>query len=50
MKDKVVLAEIVDVPNMRYVDLESWSWDADEGIPVAPRRQLNGKYRVVMAR
>jgi len=50
MKDKVFLAEIIDVLNMRYVDLESWSWDADEGIPVAPRRQLNGKYRVVMAR
>ncbi len=38
MKDKVVLAEIVDVLKMRYVDLESWSWDADEGIPVAPGR------------
>jgi len=50
MKDKVVLAETVDVLNMRYVDLKSWSWDADVGIPVAPRRQLNGKYRVVMAR
>jgi len=38
MKDKVFLAEIIDVLNMRYVDLESWSWDADEGIPVAPGR------------
>lgn len=50
IKDKVVLAEIADVLNMRFVDLEGWSWDADEGIPVAPRRQLNGKYRVVMVR
>ena len=48
IKDKIVLAEIGDVLNMRIADLENWSWDADDGIPVAPRRQLNGKYRVVM--
>ena len=49
LKDDVVLAEIADVLNMRFIDLESWSWDAgEEGIPVEPRRQLNGKYRVVM--
>lgn len=48
LKDKVVLAEIGDVLNMRFVDLQNWSWDADDGIPVEPRRQLNGKYRVVM--
>ena len=48
LKDDVVLTEIADVLNMRFVDLESWSWDAEEGIPVEPRRQLNGKYRVVM--
>lgn len=47
-KDDVVLSEIGDVLNMRFADLESWTWDADEGIPVEPRRQLNGKYRVVM--
>ena len=50
IKDKVVLGEISDVLNMRFADLEGWSWDADEGISVAPRRQLNGKYRVVMVR
>lgn len=49
LKDKIVLAEIGDVLSMRFVDLEKWSWDADGGIPVEPRRQLNGKYRVVMA-
>ena len=48
IKDKIVLAEIADVLNMRFKDLRNWSWDAEEGIPVAPRRQLNGKYRVVM--
>ena len=48
LKDDVVLLEIADVLNMRFVDLESWTWDADDGIPVEPRRQLNGKYRVVM--
>ena len=50
IKDKIVLSEIADVLNMRFVDLGNWSWDAEEGIPVAPRRQLNGKYRVVMVR
>lgn len=48
LKDDVVLLEIADVLNMRFVDLESWTWDAEDGIPVQPRRQLNGKYRVVM--
>ena len=49
LKDDVVLAEIADVLTMRFVDLQSWTWDAEkEGIPVEPRRQLNGKYRVVM--
>lgn len=50
LKDEVVLAKIADVLNMRFVDLEGWSWDAnlDNGIPVAPCRQLNGKYRIVM--
>ena len=48
LKDDVVLSEIADVLNMRFADLENWTWDADEGIPVEPRRQLNGKYRVVM--
>lgn len=48
LKDDIALTEIADVLNMRFADLEAWSWDADEGIPVEPRRQLNGKYRVVM--
>lgn len=48
IQDEVVLTEIADVLNMRFADLEGWGWDADSGIPVEPRRQLNGKYRVVM--
>ncbi|KAL6720915.1 hypothetical protein ACLMJK_000014 [Lecanora helva] len=48
IKDKTVLSEIADVLNMRFRDLRNWSWNADQGIPVAPRRQLNGKYRVIM--
>jgi hypothetical protein len=35
--------------NMKYKDLKNWSWDAgDAGMPVEPRRQLNGKYRIMM--
>lgn len=48
LQDEVVLTEIADVLNMRFADLEGWEWDAEGGIPVEPRRQLNGKYRVVM--
>lgn len=48
LHDEVVLIEIGDVLNMRFADLEGWIWDAEGGIPVEPRRQLNGKYRVVM--
>lgn len=48
LQDEVVLTEIADVLNMRFADLEGWGWDAEGGIPVEPRRQLNGKYRVVM--
>lgn len=48
LHDEVVLTEIGDVLNMRFADLEGWEWDAASGIPVEPRRQLNGKYRVVM--
>ncbi|KAI4272982.1 MAG: hypothetical protein LQ337_004941 [Flavoplaca oasis] len=47
LQNKVVLAEIADVLNMRYASLESWTW-GDEGISVEPRKQLNGKYRVMM--
>lgn len=48
IQDEAVLTEIADVLNMRFADLEGWEWDAEGGIPVEPRRQLNGKYRVVM--
>lgn len=48
LQDEVVLNEIADVLNMRFADLEGWGWDAEGGIPVEPRRQLNGKYRMVM--
>jgi hypothetical protein len=44
----VVEDEIADVLNMRFVDLENWTWDAPEGMYYEPRRQLNGKYRIMM--
>ncbi|KAF2833501.1 hypothetical protein CC86DRAFT_400119 [Ophiobolus disseminans] len=43
-----VLNEISDVLNLRFADLENWSWQADEGMYYEPRRQLNGKYRIMM--
>ena len=49
LENKVVLREIVDVLNMRFADFENWDWEAGEqGIPVLPRQQLNGKYRIWM--
>ncbi len=49
LQDEVALGEICDVLNMKYKDLKNWSWDAGEaGMPVEPRRQLNGKYRIMM--
>jgi hypothetical protein len=49
LQDEVALGEICDVLNMKYKDLKNWSWDAgDTGMPVEPRRQLNGKYRIMM--
>ncbi|KAL2816514.1 hypothetical protein BJX63DRAFT_387564 [Aspergillus granulosus] len=49
LKNKVALTEIADVLNMRWADLEDWDWFAgDDGIPVLPRQQLNGKYRIWM--
>ncbi|RWA11663.1 hypothetical protein EKO27_g3456 [Xylaria grammica] len=48
-KNPVVLDEIADVLNMRFADFDNWSWEAGEqGIPVLPRPQLNGKYRIWM--
>lgn len=49
LKDEVARGEICDVLNMQYADLENWQWDAeDEGMWVEPRRQLNGKTRIMM--
>lgn len=47
-ENSVVLGEIADVLNLRYADLDNWSWDADEGMYYEPRRQPNGKYRIMM--
>lgn len=47
LKNSVALTEIADVLNMRWADLENWDWlSGDEGIPVLPRQELNGKYRI----
>ncbi|KAM0232847.1 hypothetical protein ACHAP5_010612 [Fusarium lateritium] len=49
LEKPVVLNEIADVLNMRFSNIDSWEWDAGEhGIPVLPRQQLNGKYRIWM--
>ncbi|KXG53372.1 reverse transcriptase [Penicillium griseofulvum] len=49
LDNPVVLNEIADVLNMRYADLRNWDWHADsEGVPVIPRQELNGKYRIWM--
>ncbi|CAG9985076.1 unnamed protein product [Clonostachys byssicola] len=49
LDDDVVLDEIADVLNMRVSDFENWDWNAGpDGIPVLPRQQLNGKYRIWM--
>jgi hypothetical protein len=45
--NEIALSEIADVLNMRYADFDSWQWQAGEdGIPVLPRQQLNGKFRI----
>ena len=49
LDNDIVLGEIADVLNMRFAEFDSWEWDAGEqGIPVLPRPQLNGKYRIWM--
>lgn len=49
LKNDIALTEIADVLNMRWADLVKWEWFCgDEGIPVLPRQQLNGKYRIWM--
>ncbi|KAK2008074.1 hypothetical protein LZ32DRAFT_567359, partial [Colletotrichum eremochloae] len=48
-QNETVLKEIADVLNTRFTDFETWNWDAgEEGVPVLPRQQLNGKYRIWM--
>ncbi|KAK9775225.1 putative Reverse transcriptase domain-containing protein [Seiridium cardinale] len=48
-ENEMALKEIGDVLNMRYADFDSWQWQAGkDGIPVLPRQQLNGKYRIWM--
>lgn len=44
LNNKVVLAEVADVLNMRMASLDKWQWDP-AGTPVEQRRQLNGRYR-----
>ncbi|KAF2730340.1 hypothetical protein EJ04DRAFT_473962 [Polyplosphaeria fusca] len=44
----LVLEEIADVLNLRFADLDNWTWEADEGMYYEPRRQGNGKYRIMM--
>ncbi|KAJ5105304.1 reverse transcriptase [Penicillium alfredii] len=49
LNSNVALTEIADVLNMRYADLRNWDWHAGpDGVPVLPRQQLNGKYRIWM--
>lgn len=48
-QDDLVRAELCDVLNMRWAELKTWQWTEDgDGLDVEPRKQLNGKYRVVM--
>lgn len=47
--NELVLDEISDVLNLRFADLDNWSWQAaEDGMYYEPRRQLNGKYRIMM--
>lgn len=46
--NEVVLDEIADVLNLRFSDLDNWAWEADDGMYYEPRRQANGKYRIMM--
>jgi hypothetical protein len=46
--NEIVLDEIADVLNLRFADLDNWSWQTDDGMYYEPRRQLNGKYRIMM--
>ena len=44
LNNKVVLAEVADVLNMRMRSLHKWKWDP-EGTLVEQRRQVSGRYR-----
>ncbi|KAH8590270.1 hypothetical protein B0O99DRAFT_599138 [Bisporella sp. PMI_857] len=49
LKDDVARGEICDVLNMQHADIKNWSWEVgEEGLPVEPRKQLNGKVRIMM--
>ncbi|BCR89969.1 uncharacterized protein ACHE_51167A [Aspergillus chevalieri] len=49
LSNELALNEIADVLNFRYADLKNWGWHAGEGgIPVLPRPQWNGRYRIWM--
>jgi len=49
LDNELALNEIADVLNFRYADLKNWGWHAVEGgIPVLPRPQWNGRYRIWM--
>jgi hypothetical protein len=49
LKDDVARGEICDVLNMQHADIKNWSWEVGgEGLPVEPRKQLNGKVRIMM--
>jgi DNA-binding transcriptional MerR regulator len=44
LNNKVVLAEVADILNMRMRSLDKWQWDP-EGTLVEQRRQVSGRYR-----
>ncbi|MCJ1395567.1 hypothetical protein MMC18_008453 [Xylographa bjoerkii] len=46
-ENETYLSEMADVLNMMLASLSSWSWGSD-AVPLAMRRQLNGKFRAYM--
>jgi hypothetical protein len=46
--NEIVLDEIADVLNLRFADLDNWSWQAPQGMFYEPRQQINGKQRIMM--
>ena len=48
LTNESILAEIADVLNMRWTDLNNWDWQAPDGNHVYPRRDTSGKYRIWM--